>query len=229
MEPRTVAGALGRVELFSRLDHGALQELAERIHGGDQRVPRGKQIFVQGELGDRMFLLVEGAVRLLVRSWDGSVVELVRHLPPSVFGEIAVLDGGERTATAEAVTDSTVIPVPRAELLRLLQSSSEVMDGLLRSLGTIVRRTTRQLTDLVFLDLDGRVARQLLLLAGRDADGVLRTAPLTQSELADRVGGARQTVNQALRRFEERGFIRRGAERVVEILDPQALQRRTRP
>jgi CRP/FNR family transcriptional regulator, cyclic AMP receptor protein len=91
----------------------------------------------------------------------------------------------------------------------------------------MVRRTTRQLTDLVFLDLEGRVARQLLLLAQAAPGGGLRTGRLTQTELAERVGGARQTVNRKLRSLEERGHIRSvGLD--VEILDEDALRRRAR-
>jgi CRP/FNR family cyclic AMP-dependent transcriptional regulator len=85
-----------------------------------------------------------------------------------------------------------------------------------------VRRTTRQVTDLAFLDLQGRVARQLLVLAG-DGDGTGRTC-VTQAELASMVSGARQTVNQALRSLEARGYIR-ASGRSFEILDRERLER----
>jgi CRP/FNR family transcriptional regulator, cyclic AMP receptor protein len=112
-----------------------------------------------------MFVLLDGVVKLVVRSKDGELVELVRHQPPASFGELAVLDGGPRSATAEAVEPSILLVVTRAELLRLLRPEEQVAEALLHLLGTIVRRTTRQLTDLVFLNLQGRVARQLLVLA----------------------------------------------------------------
>ena len=86
----------------------------------------------------------------------------------------------------------------------------------------MVRRTTRQVSDLVFLDLQGRVARQLLALAA-DGDGAARTRPVTQAELASMVSGARQTVNQALRSLESRGYIRAGG-RSFEILDRERLE-----
>jgi CRP-like cAMP-binding protein len=227
MDTASVVRALGDVELFGSLDQPLLQELAARVGTQDRHVPRGATVFVQGERSDRMYLLAQGAVRIFFRSQDGRVIELVRHRPPAVFGEIALLDGGERTATAEAIEDSLLLPIPREELLRLLQSRADVLDALLRTLGRMVRRTTRQLTDLVFLDLEGRVARQLLLLAHAGPGGGLRTGRLTQTELAERVGGARQSVNRKLRSLEERGHIRSvGLD--VEILDEEALRRRAR-
>src|ERR671930_330574 len=144
MDTASVVRALGDVELFGSLDQPLLQELAARVGTQDRHVPRGATVFVQGERSDRMYLLAQGAVRIFFRSQDGRVIELVRHRPPAVFGEIALLDGGERTATAEAIEDSLLLP---------LQSRADVLDALLRPLGRMVRRTPRQLTDLVFLDL----------------------------------------------------------------------------
>jgi CRP/FNR family transcriptional regulator, cyclic AMP receptor protein len=119
------------------------------------------------------------------------------------------------------VERSTLLVVTRPELLRLLRTEDQVAEALLRTLGTIVRRTTRQVTDLVFLDLRGRVARQLLVLAG-DGNGNARTS-VTQAELASMVSGARQTVNQALRSLESRGCIR-ASGRSFEILDRERLE-----
>jgi CRP/FNR family cyclic AMP-dependent transcriptional regulator len=212
------ADLLARTELFAGVDEPTHRRIAECCL--ERVVDKGQAVFVQDEPGDRMFVLAEGAVKLYVSSRHGAIVELVRHHPPAVFGEVALLDGGPRSATAEAVQRSTLLVVTRTELLRLLRDEGQVAEALLRSLGTIVRRTTRQVTDLVFLDLQGRVARQLLLLA--DGDG--GTRQVTQGELATMVGGARQTVNQVLRTLEDRGWVR-AAGRAFEILDRQQLER----
>jgi CRP/FNR family transcriptional regulator, cyclic AMP receptor protein len=219
VDPRTIASLLAKVEPFGELDEGTRLEVAGRA--GRRVVERGQVICWQGEPGESMFVLLEGAVKLVVRSKDGELVELVRHQPPASFGELAVLDGGPRSATAEAVERSTLLVVSRAELLRLLRSEEQVAEALLRSLGGMVRRTTHQVTDLAFLSLQERVAAKLLELAG---PGGVRTRRLTQVELATMVGGARQSVNQALKALEGRGYIR-VAGRAVEILDPQQLHR----
>jgi CRP/FNR family transcriptional regulator, cyclic AMP receptor protein len=215
------AAVLARTELFKGVDDAARRLIAERV--GERVVERGRSVFVQGEPGDRMYVLAEGAVKLYVSSREGGIVELARHRPPASFGELAVLDGGSRSASAEAVEDSVLLVVTRAELLRLLRSEEKVAEALLRALGTMVRRTTHQVTGLVFLNLPGRVARQLLLLAedGNGAGTVTRR--VTQGELATMVGGARQTVNQVLRSLEARGLIRTTGG-AFEILDHDQLQ-----
>jgi CRP-like cAMP-binding protein len=211
------AAVLARTAPFCGIDEATRRRIAE--HVAERVVEPGQCVFTQDEPGDRMYVLAEGAVKLFVSSRDGGLVELVRHRPPATFGEVALLDGGPRTASAEAVERSTLLVVTRPELLRLLRTEDQVAEALLRTLGTIVRRTTRQVTDLVFLDLRGRVARQLLVLAG---DGNVRTS-VTQAELASMVSGARQTVNQALRSLESRGCIR-ASGRSFEILDRERLE-----
>jgi CRP/FNR family cyclic AMP-dependent transcriptional regulator len=213
------ADVLARTELFCGIDELTRRRIAE--HVAERVVERGQCVFVQDEPGDRMYVLAEGAVKLFVVSRNGGIVELVRHRPPATFGEVALLDGGPRSASAEAVERSTLLVVTRSELLRLLRAEDQVAEALLRTLGTIVRRTTRQVSDLAFLDLQGRVARQLLVLAGDG--GAARTA-VTQAELASMVNGARQTVNQALRSLESRGYIRADG-RSFEILDRPRLER----
>jgi len=222
VDPRTIASLLTEVELFGELDDGARLAMAGRA--GRRVVEKGQVIFWQDEPGESMFVLLEGAVKLVVRSKDGELVELVRHNPPAPFGELAVLDGGPRSATAEAVERSTLLVVTRDHLLWLLRSDEKVAGALLRWLGTMVRRTTQQVTDLAFLSLQGRVAAKLLALAGPAEQGAARTPRVTQVELATMVGGARQSVNQALRSLEARGYIR-VAGRTVEILEPQQLRR----
>jgi CRP/FNR family transcriptional regulator, cyclic AMP receptor protein len=214
------AGVLARTELFREIDEATRRRIAE--HVAERVVEPGQCVFVQDEPGDRMYVLAEGVVKLFVGSRNGGIVELVRHRPPAIFGEVALLDGGPRTASAEAVERSTLLVMTRAELLHLLKAEDQVAEALLSTLGAMVRRTTRQVSDLAFLDLQGRVARQLLALAA-DGDGTPRTRRVTQAELATMVSGARQTVNQALRSLESRGYIRADG-RSFEILDRERLE-----
>jgi CRP/FNR family transcriptional regulator, cyclic AMP receptor protein len=216
------AAVLARTELFGGIDEVTQRRIAG--HVAERVVDRGQCVFVQDEPGDRMYVLAEGVVKLFVSSRDGAMVELVRHRPPATFGEVALLDGGPRSASAEAVERSTLLVVTRAELVDLLRAEDQVAEALLRTLGTIVRRTTRQVSDLAFLDLQGRVARQLLVLAGDGNRAAAQTRQVTQAELASMVNGARQTVNQALRSLESHGYIRADGRR-IEILDRRRLER----
>jgi CRP/FNR family transcriptional regulator, cyclic AMP receptor protein len=213
------ADVLARTELFRAIDEATRRRIAEYV--AERVVDRGQCVFRQDEPGDCMYVLAEGAVKLFVASRNGGIVELVRHRPPATFGEVALLDGGRRSASAEAVERSTLLVVTRPELLRLLRTDEQVAEALLSVLGAMVRRTTHQINDLAFLDLQGRVAAKLLDLTEPDGD---RTRPITQVELATMVSGARQTVNQALRSLESRGYIRADG-RVFEILDRGQLRR----
>jgi CRP-like cAMP-binding protein len=190
-------------------------------HSSRRVVDKGQMLFWQDEPGEAMFVLLEGSVKLVVCSRDGELIELHRHDAPATFGELALLDGGPRSASAEAVERSALLVVSRPELLRLLRSDEQVAEALLRILGAMVRRTTRQISDLAFLSLQGRVAAKLLDLTQPDQP---RTRRITQIELATMVGGARQTVNQALRSLESRGYIRSNG-RTLEILDREQLRR----
>ena len=219
MDANTAALLLGRVEPFKGLDERARLTVVE--HATRRVVDKGQMVFWQDDPGEAMFVLLEGSVKLVVCSRDGELIELHRHDAPAVFGELALLDGGPRSASAEAVDRSTLLVVTRPELLRLLRADEQVAEALLSTLGAMVRRTTRQISDLAFLSLQGRVAAKLLDLAepGRNT-----TRRITQVELATMVGGARQTVNQALRSLESRGYIR-SSGRTFEILDRDQLRR----
>jgi len=114
------AEVLARTELFKGVDEAARWLIAERV--SERVVERSQSVFVQDEPGDRMYILAEGVVKLYVSSSDGDIVELVRHHAPAIFGEVALLDGGPRSATAEAVERSVLLVITRAELLRLLRA-----------------------------------------------------------------------------------------------------------
>jgi CRP/FNR family transcriptional regulator, cyclic AMP receptor protein len=218
LDARKAASLLGRVEPFRGLDERSRLAMAQQA--ARRVVDRGQMVFWQDDPGEAMFVLVEGAVKLVVCSKDGDLIELHRHDAPAVFGELAVLDGGPRSASAEAVERSTLVVITRTELLRLLRTEEQVAEALLRTLGAMVRRTTRQVSDLAFLSLQRRVAAKLLDLA---EPGQARTRRVTQVELATMVNGARQTVNQALRSLESRGYIR-SVGRAFEILDRDQLR-----
>ena len=222
IDSRPLADALATVPLFAGLDADGLESLRREMRV--RRFRRGEVIFHQGDPGDALFIVQSGLVKISLPGETGDEAILATLRPGDFFGELALLDGGSRSASAEAVERSVLLVVTRAELLRLLRSEEQVAEALLRALGTMVRRTTRQVTDLVFLNLRGRVARQLLLLAedGNGAGDITRR--VTQGELATMVGGARQTVNQELKSLESSGYIR-AAGRAFALLDREQLQR----
>jgi CRP-like cAMP-binding protein len=228
MDTRQRAALLKETELFGQLDDEALLKLAERT--SRHVFGKSQTIFVQDERGDRLFIVADGIVKLLVRAHSGESIELIRHGRLAVLGELAVLDDGPRSASAEAVERSTLLSLTRDELFEVLRAEPDVAEALLRRLVAIVRRTTQDLADLAFLDLEGRVARRILALS----QGLGFASPervsaggrrITQTEIAQMVNGVRQTVNRALRSLERRGYIGLTEGNIV-IRDHEGLRRR---
>jgi CRP-like cAMP-binding protein len=227
-QPQIVA-ALRQVELFSAIDDGVLMQIAAVARPRDY--DRGELLFVEGEQGDALLVLVTGSVTVFRTSADGERAALTVLEPPEVLGEIALLDGAPRSASVEATEPTTVLALSRAEFFSLLRSQPTVLEPLMRQLGQMVRRLTEQAADHVFLDLAGRVAKALLQLArqfGSQESGLLRvTHDLTQEEIAQLVGASRETVNKALADFAHRGWLRLEGKSVL-ILEPERLARRAR-
>ena len=137
---------------------------------------------------------------------------------PGSFGEIPLVDGGRRSASVEALEDTDLFLVPRADFLRLLADEPKMMQGVLRELGRTVRRLTDQLTDESLLDLPGRVAKTLVRLieVRHEADPAAPpVVGLSQGKLAELAGGSRQSVNAALATLAGRGLIHIDGRRIV--------------
>jgi CRP-like cAMP-binding protein len=124
------------------------------------------------------------------------------------FGEIALLDGKERTADATAMTDSELLVVPRRSLLALLERRPDAAIGLMHVLCERLRRTNEQVEDLAFLDLEARIAKVLVRLA--EENGGARKpvgVKISQRALGELVGGSRESVNKHLQDWKRSGII----------------------
>jgi CRP/FNR family transcriptional regulator, cyclic AMP receptor protein len=227
MNAEAAAGLLGSTDLFKNLDPPVLDQLARSVTFRNYR--RGHLIFAQGEPGDSLFVISEGLVKVFVTSEEGEDMVLVTLRPPETFGELALIDGGLRSASAEALEPTTTLTLSRGTLIELLQRHPNLAQALLSSLGGLVRRLTEQAADLVFLDLHGRVAKLLLALAeerGRhEGEEVLLDLQVTQGDLAAMVGGSRQSVNHILHAFQRRGYLEIEGRRIA-LKDLRALAKR---
>jgi CRP-like cAMP-binding protein len=218
--PREVLAALRQVELFAPLDEAVLQELTSLVRV--REFQRGELLFVEGGPGDALLVLIAGSVALFRTSVDGERAVLHVHESPEVLGEIELLDGAPRSASVEALTTATVLSLSRTEFLGLLHAQPGMLDPLLRQLGAMVRQLTEQAADRVFLDLAGRVAKVLLRLGG---PGPSPSVAITQGRLAEMSGGTRQSVNQVLGGFGQRGLVHLEGRRIV-LTDVPGLRRR---
>ena len=218
---------LANTPLFAALDDEAAAALRSCMN--DVKVARGRTLFNEGDPGDRLYVVTEGKIKLGRTAADGRENLLGVLGPGEMFGELSLFDPGPRTATATAVTDTSVLGLGHDELEPWLTGRPEVAAQLLGALAQRLRRTNEAMADLVFSDVPGRVAKALLDLARRFGvqaeDGLHVTHDLTQEELAQLVGASRETVNKALADFASRGWLRLEARAVV-ILDVERLSRR---
>ena len=185
-------------------------------------VRRGQILFTTGDPGESVIVVLSGRVKVVVRSADGGELTLTVIGPGGVIGELSAADGGPRSADAQTLEDCRLLFVPRQVIQELCGRAPSVARALASALAASLRRLTDDTSDLVFLDLPRRVAKALLSQP-RDDDGVIGQK-MTQEELARRVGGARQSVNAALRGFERRGWIQ-VRNQSVTVKQPAALSR----
>jgi CRP/FNR family transcriptional regulator, cyclic AMP receptor protein len=208
--------------LFSKLSLKHIDRLAACIVG--KSVPRATSIFRKGDPGSSLFGIYQGAVQISVPSVDGHDAEINRIGKGEIFGEIALLDGGPRTADAVAIKDCELFVIDRRDFLPLMMEEREIAFKLIETLCARLRQTTEQVENLMFLHLPGRLAKALLSRSDGDGRTCERKVVVTQKELGSRIGMSRESTNRQLRIWEEQGWVRLERGEIV-ILSAKALER----
>jgi CRP/FNR family cyclic AMP-dependent transcriptional regulator len=220
---------LARAGLFQGVGRSAVTALAKQLQPVD--FPPGHLIFAEGEPGDLLYIIISGKVKIGRRCHDGRENLLSIMGPSDMFGELSIFDPGPRTSSATTITEVRAALMDRDALRAWIAVRPEIADRLLRVLARRLRRTNSNLTDLIFIDVSGRVAKKLLGLAqrfGTREGGATRvTHDLTQEELAQLVGASRETVNKALSDFAQRGWIQMEGKSLL-ICDSEGLAMRAR-
>ncbi|MGH3661079.1 MAG: Crp/Fnr family transcriptional regulator [Micromonosporaceae bacterium] len=224
MDPRgpSARDPLADVELFSGLE----PDVRRRVMAAavPRRYRRRQLLFMENDPGESLIVLRRGAVAVFRTAPSGDRAILTVLRPPDVLGEVSLLDGSARSASAEAIEDTVALALSRSAFLDLVHVNPTILDAVMRSLGGLIRRLTEQNADHIFLDLPGRVAKSLVRLAG-PSPAAMVTIELNQTQLAELAGGSRQSVNQALNSFAGRGWLRTEGRRTV-VTDLRALRRR---
>ena len=220
--------ALRRCRLFAGLDDPSLGLVGGAFR--PRRFRKGETIFHAGDPGDALFIVAAGLVKITLPADDGSEPAILTTIGVGgFFGELALLDGARRSATAVALDAVTTQVLRRDAFDRLVDEQAPLRHALLAALAGEIRRLTAQVEDLHFLDLPGRLARHLLRSLPRDPDadaddgsdlalpiGEVRLPwPYTQAELAGMIGGSRQTVNRLLADFVGDGLLRFDGDELV--------------
>ncbi|HUP83185.1 MAG TPA: Crp/Fnr family transcriptional regulator [Candidatus Limnocylindria bacterium] len=227
MDDNFAVDALARCPLFEHASRTILESLAQRLRR--RRFRRSEVIFHQGDPGDSLHIVAAGSVKILLPSAEGDEAIIATLRPGDFFGELALLDGAPRSATATALDQSETLVLPRPVFIELLDTLPGLRDALLAGLTHELRRLTGHVEELHFLDLAGRLAMRLSRLASESAPGATKEIrldwPYTQSDLAAMIGGTRQSVNRLLSELVEDDLIRIEHEALV-IRDLDELARR---
>jgi len=230
IETRTLAETLATVPLFGGLDGASLDSVAHGMRS--RRFRRGETIFHLGDPGDALFIVASGIVKITLPSETGDEAILATLRPGDFFGELALLDGAPRSATAVALEPTETLVLPRDRFRDLISAQPAIRDALFAALAKELRRLTIHVEELHFLDIAGRLAAVLARLAreqgvGADGGSIRLAAPLTQTDLASMVGCTRQSVNKLLGLFVDDGLLRLERDAIV-VVDYDGLVRASR-
>ena len=217
---------LQRHFLLGKLEPGEIDTLATQARVESYRA--GQEIFAKGSPGRTIIAVLQGSVKIVSLSPTGKEVVLNVIHAGEFFGEIAVIDGEERSAGAAAMQDCELLIIDRRDVLPMFERHPEIWMTLTQILCRRLRRASEQVEDVLFRSLEARLAKALLQLTEdakraepRDPEGVLH---LSQNDLAMIAGGSRESVNKLLQAWQREGWIALGRGSIV-IRDAAALER----
>jgi CRP-like cAMP-binding protein len=193
-----------------------------------KRFAPGDLIFRKGDPGSEMSVIATGRIKICVGAESGKEAVLAILGPGEVLGEMAMLDGKERSADAVALSPSALLCLKRRDFLDAIRRHPEIAIGLLAALSERLRRTSMAVEDRYLLHFSARLAKVLLNLVALGDKPVLPgmrvDLPMSQKALASMVGASRETLNRQLHEWQEAGLVSTGKGYVI-LQDPDALQR----
>lgn len=217
---------LRQTVLFNNLDEIELRQIATDIV--ERKFQSGETIFREGDPGQVLYLVKSGQVRIFVNGLDGSETSVIlMGQPGQMFGELAVIDGLPRSATAVALNDTILYTLNREAFRSHMRRTPQFGLNFMQELSMRVRYNTVQMDSFASLGVPQRLARKLMELAQNygqvHQNGVYINMTLTQTDLASLIGATRESINKSLRDFRRRCWIEVDQGHIT-ILDPEALR-----
>jgi CRP-like cAMP-binding protein len=225
MEPRAIVELLSKTALFGSLGEADLAMIAARMRRVD--FEPDQMIFSRGDPGREIYLVLSGRIRLSILSSDGRELSFAHAGPGNVFGEIATLDGGERTANATAISRVQTMALPQRAVQELIDNNPKVARAAITFLCTRLRETDQRLEAIALHRIEVRLARLMLSALRLQSPNVSgERVPLdlgmSQGELALLIGASRPKVNIALTLLQDMGAITRNGSKLQ--CNTEALQ-----
>jgi len=215
---------LARHFLLAQLDESALDTLL--AVASERRFPGGQVIFQKGDPGTSMMAVLSGRVRISAYSEDGREIILNMVDPGQLFGEIALLDGKERSADATAMGRTELLILDRRDFLPFLECNPKIAVQLIEVLCNRLRRTSEMVESIAFLDFGARLARLLVQMSehyGKETDeGLLIDLRISQADLGNLIASTRESVNRQLSTWTQEGVIAIDQGKIT-LLDRESL------
>jgi CRP/FNR family cyclic AMP-dependent transcriptional regulator len=217
---------LSYIKLFEGLTPTQLEWVAQRAH---RRVfEAGRNVMTIEQPGEAVYIILYGTVKIHVEQGERDVILAILG-SGDLLGEMSLIDSVGRSASAVTLESSLMLWMDKITFNYILDNFPPVARNLVRIMTARVRLSDQLIQALATLDVNGRVARQLLAFAekyGIEKDGRMQISiVLTQGDIADLVGASRKRVNQAMVSFKEQGFIDTDAEGRIAIKDGEGLAR----
>jgi len=196
---------LKHVSLFEGIEEASLRSIAARVV--TRTFPRQSIIVNEGDCTDSLYILLSGTVKIYCSDEDGKEMVLRILRPLEYFGELAVIDGGPRSASVMTLEPARVAVLFREDLLHCLSAEPAIAINLLKAMAYKLRRETESVKSLALMDVYGRVAKLLLELAVQENDGTLVAKRLSYHEIASRIGASREMVGRIFKDLKKGGYV----------------------
>ena len=197
---------LRQVTLFSTLEDHDLQALAALAR--PITVQRGEIIISQDAVGDALYVVISGRVRVYVSDKDGKEMVLALEGPSAVFGEIAVLDGAVRSASIAAMEKTELLKIGADDFFALLERNAELNRSVIQGLAWRIRKLTHEAQGLALDSVYRRLITRLQACAVEENSEWVITERLTHQLLADMIGCSREMVSRIMSDLVKGGYIR---------------------
>ncbi len=196
---------LANIPLFSGMNEQELKQISQ--HAIIRSYPKNSVIINEGDAADMMFVIIKGRVKIILNDDVGKEVIINCQGPGEYFGEIALIDDEQRSASVMTMEPSTFSVISKQSFRDLLAKNPNIALSLIRDLTKRVRALTDNVKSLALLDVYGRVAKTLLNMA-TERNGILLVEDrLTQQDIASRVGASREMVSRILKDLTAGGYI----------------------
>ena len=214
------ASIIASSEFFSAASPAVIDSIAASAQ--EKNLVRGDVLFKEGDAPDALYIVLSGRIAIAIdnKPLDSRESVVALMVEGNLFGDLALLDGGARSALARALEPSTVLRIPYSAVEPQLSSNPDLLWGITRVLARRLRAMDEALADSVFLDVTGRTAKRLLELSEGKDEFVL---PVTQEELAGMVGASRERVNKAIASFIRLGWLEQ-RDRQYKLINRQNLE-----